>query len=149
QGCRWNHRYNAGFGVWNCKPRNIKRPERSHEEPQARNPHGGGRFHGKTLCRLHPQSTEPPFTLMISPVMKLARSDAANRIGPAISSAIPGRPSGIALATIFCPALLLSTSFDISVATHPGATQFTKLLWRASSVANPFVKLIMAPFEAP
>jgi len=37
---------------------------------------------------LYPHRTEPPFTLMTSPVMKLARSDATKRIGPAISSAV-------------------------------------------------------------
>ena len=37
---------------------------------------------------------------MISPVMKLAKSEARKRIGPAISSAVAGRPSGIAAAAI-------------------------------------------------
>src|SRR3974390_92206 len=77
--------------------------------------------------KLHPHSTEPPFTFRISPVMKLARSDARNRIGPAISSAVAARPSGITLAAIFCPALLFNTGFDMSVATHPGATLFTRI----------------------
>src|SRR4029077_7384243 len=36
----------------------------------------------------YPHSTDPPFTLITSPVIKDARSDAAKRIGPAISSAV-------------------------------------------------------------
>src|SRR5882724_1263985 len=109
--------------------------------PRAKNQHPAQHAQqNRDLRNLHPQSTEPPFTLMISPVMKLARSDAANRIGPAISSAVPGRPSGIAPATIFCPAFDSSTALDISVATHTGATQFTKMLCRANSVASPFVR---------
>src|SRR5256885_1347810 len=112
--------------------------------------------HTSTNCQRHhpveksyPHNTEPPFTLMTSPVMKLARPDAANKIGPAISSAVAGRPSGIAAAAIFCPAFVSSTGFDMSVATHPGATEFTRIPCRASSVAKPFVKLTIAPFEAP
>src|SRR6516162_3790274 len=77
--------------------------------------------------KLHPHRTEPPFTFRISPVMKLARSDARNRIGPAISSAVAARPSGITLAAIFRPAFVFSTGFDMSVATHPGATLFTRI----------------------
>src|SRR5450631_3929334 len=56
---------------------------------------------------------------------------------------------GIAAATIFCPALVSSTALDISVATHPGATELTRMLWRASSLASPLVRLIIPPFEAP
>src|SRR2546427_1944584 len=44
----------------------------------------------------YPHRTAPPFTLTTSPVIKVARSDARNRMGPAISSAVPGRRSGIA-----------------------------------------------------
>src|SRR5258706_15111670 len=99
--------------------------------------------------RLHPQSTEPPFTLMISPVMKLARSEATKRIGPATSSAVAARPSGIAAATIFCPALESSTALDMSVATHPGATEFTRIPYGANSVARPLVSAIIAPLDAP
>src|SRR3989475_9575709 len=35
----------------------------------------------------YPHRTAPPFTLTTSPVIKVARSDARNRMGPAISSA--------------------------------------------------------------
>src|SRR4029077_12740711 len=40
-----------------------------------------------------PHNTEPPFTFKISPVMKLARSEARKRIGPATSSAVAARPN--------------------------------------------------------
>src|SRR5207248_3046684 len=82
------------------------------------------------LGRVHPHNTAPPFTLMISPVMKLARSEAANRMGPAISSGVPARRSGITVLAIFWPALVSSTGLDMSVATQPGATQFTRILTR-------------------
>ena len=49
----------------------------------------------QTARRLHPHSKEPPFTLITSPVMKVARSDTAKRIGPAISSAVPTRFRGM------------------------------------------------------
>src|SRR5260370_30930146 len=75
-----------------------------------------------------PHKTEPPFTLMISPVMKLASSEATKRIGPAISSAVPARPRGITVDAIFCPAFVSSTVTDMSVATQPGATEFTRML---------------------
>ncbi len=81
--------------------------------------------------------------------MKLARSEARNKIGPAISSGVPGRPSAIAAAIAFPPAFEWITGFDMSVATQPGATQFTKMLCRANSVDNPFTKLMMPPFDAP
>src|ERR1700687_2138634 len=50
---------------------------------------------------LYPHRTEPPFTLMTSPVMKLARSEATKRIGPAISSAVAARPRGMTVEAIF------------------------------------------------
>src|SRR5207253_4215583 len=95
----------------------------SHTQPSAHN----------VPQRAQPQSTDPPFTLMISPQRKLAKSDARNRIGPAISSAVAARPSGIAVAMALPPDLVLITGFDISVATQPGATEFTRMLCRASS----------------
>src|ERR1043165_9580959 len=109
----------------------------------------GNQYRQSSPCKSYPQSTEPPFTLMISPVMKLARSEATNKIGPAISSAVAARPSGIAAAAIFCPALVSSTGLDMSVATHPGATGFTKIPCGASSVANPLVSEMIAPLSAP
>src|SRR5258708_23146034 len=97
---------------------------------------------------LYPHKIEPPFTLMISPVMKLARSEATKRIGPAISSAVAARPRGITLEAIFWPALVSSTGMDMSVATQPGATEFTRILCRASSGERPLVRLMMAPLGA-
>src|SRR5437660_12158352 len=86
---------------------------------------------------------------MISPVMKLARSEATKRIGPAISSAVAARPRGITVDAIFWPALVSSTGTDISVATQPGAKQCTRILCRASSLAGPLVKLLLPLFLAP
>src|SRR3989449_6088979 len=68
---------------------------------------------------------------MISPVMKLAKSEATKRIGPAISSGVAARPSGITEVAIFWPAFVSSTDLDMSVATQPGATQLTRILWRS------------------
>src|SRR5277367_2034128 len=101
------------------------------------------------MAELQPHKTDPPFTLMISPVRKLARSEARNRIGPAISSAVAGRPRGIAAATAFTPAFVEITGFDISVATQPGAIEFTRMLCCASSTASPFTRLITPPLLAP
>src|SRR5277367_4727154 len=103
----------------------------------------------REMAELQPHKTDPPFTLMISPVRKLARSEARNRIGPAISSAVAGRPSGIAAATAFTPAFVEITGFDMSVATHPGAIEFTRMLCLASSTASPFTRLITPPLLAP
>src|ERR1700747_559272 len=49
--------------------------------------------------RYYPHSTAPPFILSTSPVTKVARSEAKNRIGPAISTAVATRPMGIAQGT--------------------------------------------------
>src|SRR6266853_1827538 len=98
---------------------------------------------------LYPHKIEPPFTLMISPVMKLARSEATKRMGPAISSAVAARPRGMTVEAIFWPAFVSSTGTDMSVETQPGATEFTRILCRASSVARPLVRLMMPPLEAP
>src|ERR1700730_17303270 len=104
---------------------------------------------GPQFRKLQQATTDPPFTLMTAPVMKLARSEARNRMGPAISSAVAARPSGMAAATIFWPGFELRTSLDMSVATHPGATELTRMLWRASSEASPLVRLIIPPLDAP
>src|SRR5260370_1599471 len=80
------------------------------------------------IDRLYPHKIEPPFTLMISPVMKLARSEATKRIGPAISSAGAARPRGITVEAIFWPAFVSSTGMDMSVATQPGAREVTSIL---------------------
>src|SRR5271168_598227 len=78
--------------------------------------------------RNQPQSTEPPFTLITSPVIKVARSEAAKRMGPAISSAVPTRLSGMGTRADFRPFFVRRTEADISVSTQPGATQFTMML---------------------
>src|SRR5580704_16273034 len=100
-------------------------------------------------AHVYPQRTEPPFTLITSPVMKVARSDAAKRMGPAISSAVATRFNAIGARADFIPAFLCSTDADMSVSTQPGATQFTRMLWPASSEASPFTKLMIAPLLAP
>src|SRR5260370_4001365 len=101
--------------------------------------------HAKPALSTYPHSTAPPVTLSTSPVTKVARSDAQNRIGPAISARVPTRPSGIAEVANFAPALVASTGRDMSVPTQPGATQLTRMPWRASSVARDLTKLITAP----
>src|SRR5260370_30867153 len=86
---------------------------------------------------------------MTSPVMKLAKSEATKRMGQAISSAVAARPRGIAVEAILWPALDSSTALDMSVVTQPGATEFTRMLWRGRSGARAFVDVMMAPFGAP
>src|SRR5258708_11262392 len=58
------------------------------------------------IDRLYPHKIEPPFTLMISPVMKLARSEATKRIGPAISSAVAARPKGSTVGVHLCASFM-------------------------------------------
>src|SRR5207245_4553342 len=89
----------------------------------------------------HPQSTLPPFTLRISPVMCPARSEQRNTIGPAQSSGLAKRPSGIvrSMSSLPRPASLAYGVADISVSTHPGATQFTLIRRGASSTARHLV----------
>src|SRR5258706_13171162 len=73
----------------------------------------------------YPTSTAPPFTLKISPVMKLAYSVHRKSTGPAISSGVPTRPNGISR-RISSPLLGLSSAgLDKSVSTQPGATELT------------------------
>ena len=79
--------------------------------------------------------------------MNVAASLAKNAIGPAISSGRPTRPSGIVANTFARPASSDSASALMSVATHPGATQLTRMPNAASSVAKLFVTLMAAPLE--
>src|SRR5580693_6414650 len=95
------------------------------------------------VFRDHPQSTDPPLTLITSPVIKVARSEAAKSIGPAISSAVPTRLTGIGTRAPFRPFLVRSTDADMSVSTQPGATQLTRIFCGPSSLASPFTKLMM------
>src|SRR2546423_15561302 len=95
----------------------------------------------------YPQSTEPPLTLRISPVMLAAQSDARKTTARAMSSAVATRPSGI-VSTIFRlnGASPKTTSFN-SVSTQPGATLFTRMVG-ASSAARDLVNLIWPSFDA-
>src|SRR3989442_7936796 len=68
---------------------------------------------------------------------------------PAISSAVAARPRGIAALIALAPSLVLMTGLDMSVETQPGATQFTRMLWRASSVGKPLTKMMTAALGGP
>ena len=96
----------------------------------------------------HPHRMEPPFTLITSPVMKVARSEAANRIGPAISSRLATRLSGYRRVADFNPSLgFQHRSRHIRI--HPSRRHaIDQNLCRASSSARPLTKLMMAPFVA-
>jgi len=54
------------------------------------------------MPRAYPQSTEPPLTLMMAPVMCRARSEARKTMGPAMSSG-----GGILLSGMDCRTLSL------------------------------------------
>src|ERR1051326_9251555 len=94
----------------------------------------------------HPQSTEPPLTFNTSPVMCRASGEHRNTIGPATSSALATRPSGIVRSIAARPSPAYGFA-DISVSTHPGATQFT-VSFGASSTASDFVSAMTAPLVA-
>src|SRR5262249_3969406 len=79
-------------------------------------------------ARAHPTSTAPPLTLKTSPVMKPACSVHRKRMGAAISSGVATRPSGMVANTFSRMAGSLSAGAAMSVATQPGATQFTLIL---------------------
>ena len=68
-----------------------------------------------------------------------------NSTGPAISRGCPGRPTGIAAATFGPNSGSSSVPADISVETHPGATQLTRIPCGASSLDKLLVRLISAP----
>src|SRR5207302_8354326 len=63
---------------------------------------------GEKTALSYPHSTAPPFTLRTSPLIKVARSEARKRMGPATSSAVATLPSGIAAVANFHPALVFS-----------------------------------------
>ena len=71
----------------------------------------------------YPHSTDPPFTFTISPVMWRASAEHRNTIGPATSSALATRPSGIPAAIRLSPSPAYEPA-AMSVSTQPGATQF-------------------------
>src|SRR5208337_4888978 len=129
--CREQHR---------CQFPESHRSPLSSYQPSAISPrvHGCPRF--AVPCSLipvpcfYPTSTAPPFTFSTSPEMNPASGVQRKTIGPAISRAVATRPSGIAVA-IFSPvAGSASVAAVMSVATHPGATQFTRIPLGASSV---------------
>src|SRR5262245_37818456 len=95
----------------------------------------------------HPQSTLPPLTLRISPVMCRARFEHRNTIGPAMSRGAAIRRSGIPAAIRSRPPLA-NGSAHISVSTQPGATLFTVMPRAPSSGASDLTNEITAPFEA-
>src|SRR4051812_17099140 len=96
----------------------------------------------------YPQSTEPPLTLRISPVMYDACRDARYTTADAISSGSPGRPSGIDRMISRFVAVSERAAAVISVRTQPGATQLTVMRCGASSTASDFVSEISAPLLA-
>src|SRR5260370_13363683 len=101
------------------------------------NEHKTGKENDDGVDWFQPHKTEPPFTLMTSPVMKLARSEATKRIGPATSSAVAALPRGITVDAIFWPAFVSSTAMDMSLATQPGATEFTRMFCPPNSHSAP------------
>src|SRR5690606_33364216 len=95
----------------------------------------------------YPQSTLPPFTLRISPVMWRAIGVHRKTMGPATSSAVATRPSGIpALAA--ARASVRRTEAERSVSTQPGATLFTVIPRGASSTHMDLTSETMAPLDA-
>src|SRR6185437_11598928 len=82
---------------------------------------------------IYPTRTAPPLTLKISPEMKPAQGEQRNTIGPAISSGSAARPSGIRSSAFLDAIGSLRVPADISVRTHPGATQLHRIPWGASS----------------
>src|SRR6266550_4788236 len=73
----------------------------------------------------YPTRTAPPFTLNTSPVMNPACGVHRNRMGAAISSGVATLPSGMVLRIRPRVLASLRASADMSVFTHPGATQLT------------------------
>ena len=78
-----------------------------------------------------------------------ARSEQRNTIGPAISSGVATRPSGMlfSISPFPLPPSRLNGFSHISVSTHPGATQLTAIRG-ASSPASDFVRAMAAPLVA-
>src|SRR4029077_10408482 len=84
---------------------------------------------------------------MTSPVIQPESSDARNTASGAISVTRPRRPSGVLFAsTAPAPLSKVPAAIFASVSVIPGAMALTRILRGASSSANPFVKISMAPF---
>jgi hypothetical protein len=102
-----------------------------------------GLFERRTADR---HTSCPPSTTSTWPVMNSASGEARNRTADAISSGRPSRrinaPS-TAFSRIFC-----GNRAVIGVSTKPGATAFTRIPSRASSVATARVSAMSPPFEA-
>ncbi len=77
--------------------------------------------------------------------MNPARGVHRNSTGPAISRGLAGRPTGIPETILGPRSGSPSAAADISVVTHPGATQFTRIPLGANSLDKLFVRLIKAP----
>ena len=123
---------------------NVRRPDRKEGEELI--PMREFRKSPHEIALPYPTNTAPPFTFSTSPEMKPASGVHKNNTGPAISSALPGRPRGIPEA-IFGPNVeSASVAADMSVVTQPGATQFTRIPFGANSLDRLFVRLIKAPF---
>src|SRR5262245_11060184 len=95
----------------------------------------------------HPQSTVPPFTFTISPVMCRASSEQRKTIGPAMSRGAAIRLTGIVAAIRSRPPSANGCS-HISVSTQPGATLFTVMPRFPNSGASDLTREIIAPFDA-
>src|SRR5437016_8737603 len=92
-------------------------------------------------------TTRPPAARMISPVIQADSSDARNTATGAISVTRPSRPSGVFSArTAPAPPSKVPAAILPSVSVWPGAIALTRILRGASSSANPFVSVSMAPF---
>ena len=67
-------------------------------------------------------------------------------MGPATSSALAMRPSGMARSIAWRPCAMGRSTISVSI--HPGATQFTVTSRSASSTATDLVKEMSAPLLA-
>src|SRR6202140_5289381 len=83
-----------------------------------------------------------PSTTIICPVTYDADSQARNAIAAATSSGRPGRPTGV-----FLPAII-SSAVEDAVSIQPGATAFTVIPLRATSIARLRVSPIMPALAA-
>src|SRR5436190_7338008 len=86
-----------------------------------------------------PLARNPPSTTSISPVIKLAASDARKTAAPANSSTLPKRPIGVRIRNSW-PRGVSSSSFSFNaVRKTPGAIAFTLTPCFAHSIARDFV----------
>src|SRR5215831_19666661 len=96
-----------------------------------------------------PLARNPPSTTIISPVTKLAASEARKIAAPASSSTFPNRFIG-ELSSNSRPRSVSSSNFRFrSVRKKPGAIAFTQTPCGAHSIASDFVRAPMAALLAP